>query len=159
MYVPRYKERKPKLFFIPRLFYFKLLSKAYPVVMIAAFTDSVNTFNTVIIATKIYQNISVRHIINKSSFACEYQMIYQSNALMVYHSLVIPTCLSFQQPNRVTKDGDLIMASEKTRKQILNQADCLEKIRHIIFQASTLPKELTPEQKELIKKRYELSVT
>lgn len=47
------------------------------------------------------------------------------------------------------------MTSEKTRKQMLNQADCLDKIRHAIFQASVLPKELTQEQKDLIKKRYD----
>lgn len=63
--------------------------------------------------------------------------------------------LKEQQPNRVTKNGDFVVTSEKTRKQILNQADCLDKIRNMIFQASVLPKELTPEQKALIKKRQE----
>lgn len=47
-----------------------------------------------------------------------------------------------------------MVKSEKTRKQMLNQADCLDKIRHMIFQASILPKELTPEQLALIKQRY-----
>ncbi|XP_060560267.1 large ribosomal subunit protein mL62-like [Ruditapes philippinarum] len=58
-----------------------------------------------------------------------------------------------QQANKITKNGDFIVTSEKTRKQILNQADCLDKIRHMIFQASILPKELTPEQKAVIEKR------
>ncbi|WAQ96456.1 ICT1-like protein [Mya arenaria] len=60
-----------------------------------------------------------------------------------------------EQQNRVTKNGELIVTSEKTRKQILNQADCLDKIRHMIFQASRKPKELTPYELELIAKREE----
>jgi len=47
----------------------------------------------------------------------------------------------------------MIVSSDKTRKQILNQADCLEKIRHMVFQASIKPKEITPEEIALQKKR------
>ena len=48
--------------------------------------------------------------------------------------------------NRLTKDGYFIVKSEKTRKAILNQADCLEKIRAYIFEASQKPRELTKDE-------------
>ncbi|KAL4240860.1 Peptidyl-tRNA hydrolase ict1 [Mactra antiquata] len=63
--------------------------------------------------------------------------------------------LKEQQENRINKNGELIVVSEKTRKQILNQADCLDKLRQMIFTAAIKPKEITPEQIELQKKREE----
>ncbi|KAH3747399.1 peptidyl-tRNA hydrolase ICT1, mitochondrial-like [Dreissena polymorpha] len=60
-----------------------------------------------------------------------------------------------QQQNRINKNGELIVTSEKTRKQILNQADCLDKIRNMVFQASVKPKELEPWEQEQIKQREE----
>lgn len=43
----------------------------------------------------------------------------------------------------------MIVKSEKTRKAMLNQADCLEKIRALIFEASVVPRGLDAE--ELVK--------
>lgn len=54
----------------------------------------------------------------------------------------------------MNKDGELVVSSDKTRKQILNQADCLDKIRNMVFQASVKPKELSPEEIALKKKRF-----
>ncbi|XP_045212282.2 peptidyl-tRNA hydrolase ICT1, mitochondrial-like [Mercenaria mercenaria] len=88
---------------------------------------------------KVNTKVEVRFNIDKASWIPEW----------------IKPKLKEQQQNRVTKDGDFVVRSEKTRKQILNQADCLDKIRHMIFQASVLPKELTPEQKAIIKEREE----
>jgi glutaredoxin 2 len=79
-------------------------------------------------------------------------LLYKVTSVLTYFTLQL------QQANKITKNGDFIVTSEKTRKQILNQADCLDKIRHMIFQASILPKELTPEQKAVIEKRYNLTV-
>ena len=61
--------------------------------------------------------------------------------------------LVIQERNRVTKDGYLIITSEKTRKQILNQADCLNRLRAMIFDASKKLREPTPEELELAAKR------
>ena len=59
-----------------------------------------------------------------------------------------------QEANRITKHGDFIVTSDKTRKQILNQGDCLNRLRTMIFDASVLPKEPTPEELELAAKRF-----
>ena len=48
-----------------------------------------------------------------------------------------------QEEGRITKDGVMIVRSEKTRSRILNQADCLDKIRHMVFQACVKPKQPT----------------
>jgi hypothetical protein len=59
----------------------------------------------------------------------------------------------FQEKGRITKNGDFIITSDRTRKQILNQADCMDKIRGAIRQASIRPKEPSPEDIALKNKR------
>ena len=54
----------------------------------------------------------------------------------------------------MNKEGYLIVRSEKTRKALLNQADCLEQIRSMILQASFKPKGLTQEEKLKIEIEY-----
>ncbi|KAK7004682.1 peptidyl-tRNA hydrolase ICT1 mitochondrial [Biomphalaria glabrata] len=61
--------------------------------------------------------------------------------------------LSEQEQGRLTKDGYLIVKSDMTRKQLLNQADCMNKIRQMIFTASFIPKKPTKEDVELHEKR------
>src|SRR5436853_1351662 len=41
-----------------------------------------------------------------------------------------------QQRNRITADGDLIVTSQRFRDQERNKEDCLEKLRHMILQAT-----------------------
>ncbi|XP_064600418.1 large ribosomal subunit protein mL62-like [Liolophura sinensis] len=57
--------------------------------------------------------------------------------------------LLHEQRSRINKDGVLIVTSEKTRKQMLNQADCMDKIRTMIFNCSRLPPEPTEEEVKL----------
>lgn len=59
-----------------------------------------------------------------------------------------------QEKNRITKHGELVITSDKTRKQILNQADCLNRIRTLIFDASKKPKEPTAEELAAKERRY-----
>ena len=59
-----------------------------------------------------------------------------------------------QEHGRVTKEGFFVVRSDMTRKQMLNQADCLNKLRNMIYRASELPKEPTSEDIELKEKRY-----
>ncbi|ESO07693.1 hypothetical protein HELRODRAFT_75878 [Helobdella robusta] len=63
--------------------------------------------------------------------------------------------LKIKEAGRITKDGYLVVTSDKTRKQLLNQADCFDKIRTIIWacQENTY----TPSQQEIeeIKSRQE----
>ena len=35
--------------------------------------------------------------------------------------------------NQITKDGFLVVKSDRTRSQLLNQADALQKLRHFIW--------------------------
>ncbi|CAG5117721.1 unnamed protein product [Candidula unifasciata] len=56
---------------------------------------------------------------------------------------------------KLTKDGYLVLRSDMTRKQILNQADCMNKLRNLIFAASTLPK--PPTQQEIKVKEERLA--
>jgi len=49
-----------------------------------------------------------------------------------------------QQRNRITVDGDLIVTSQRYRDQERNKEDCLEKLRHMILQATLIPKPRKP---------------
>src|SRR5216683_6927912 len=49
-----------------------------------------------------------------------------------------------QQRNRITADGDLIVTSQRYRDQERNKEDCLEKLRHMILQATLIPKPRKP---------------
>lgn len=71
----------------------------------------------------------------------------------------IPTAarekLSNLHSNNLTKDGFLILKSDKTRMQTLNLADCMDKLRCYIREAEKPPPEVLPETLEIIKKRIE----
>jgi len=45
-----------------------------------------------------------------------------------------------QQKNRLTKDGELLITSQKTRDQGRNLDDCLEKLRALVLAALHVPK-------------------
>ena len=47
-------------------------------------------------------------------------------------------------PSHFTKDGDLLISSQKTRDQLKNREDCLEKLQKMILKASTIPKPRIP---------------
>lgn len=68
---------------------------------------------------------------------------YQLRVLSCGVILYVP--ISFKNINRINKDGYLIITSEKTRKNLLNQADCIEKIRTMIFEAAKVPKGISKE--------------
>ncbi|XP_022315341.1 large ribosomal subunit protein mL62-like [Crassostrea virginica] len=58
------------------------------------------------------------------------------------------------EKSRITKDGYFVVTSEKTRNQMLNQADCLAKIREMVFNSSKKPVEMTEEYKQVLQKRF-----
>jgi len=60
-------------------------------------------------------------------------------------------------PSHFTKDGDLLMTSQKTRDQLKNREDCLEKLQHMIFEASKIPKLRIPTKrtKSSVRRRLE----
>lgn len=70
------------------------------------------------------------------------------------HYLICTLLFFFQAAGKINKTGYLIIKSDKTRKQILNQADCIEKIRKLVFTASKKPDEPTEEDMQLKAKRY-----
>ena len=57
---------------------------------------------------------------------------------------------------RITKAGYLVVNSDKTRVQLMNQADCLDKLRCIIRAADKKPYEPSEEDVALLEKRYPL---
>ncbi|XP_046577703.1 peptidyl-tRNA hydrolase ICT1, mitochondrial-like [Haliotis rubra] len=59
-----------------------------------------------------------------------------------------------KEAGRITKGGYLVVTSDATRKQMLNQADCMEKIRTVIFGAGELPRELTEQERTVRDRRY-----
>ncbi|KAK7500989.1 hypothetical protein BaRGS_00007869 [Batillaria attramentaria] len=65
----------------------------------------------------------------------------------------IKSKLTEMQKTRITKDGYLVVTSDRTRKQMLNQADCMDKIRTMVFKAAEKPRGLTEEETELRDKR------
>lgn len=60
-----------------------------------------------------------------------------------------------EQKHRINKRNEFIITSEKTRTQLLNQADCVDRIRHYIreAEAAATPKEVDPEEEALAEKR------
>jgi len=58
------------------------------------------------------------------------------------------------QKNRINKKNEFVITSEVTRTQLLNQADCMDRIRHYIREAEVkaTPKEIDPEEVERMKK-------
>jgi hypothetical protein len=61
-----------------------------------------------------------------------------------------------QENNRINKGGYFITTSHRTRKQHLNQVDCLDKIRIAVFTAMKEPKPPSEEDLQLIEKRLNL---
>ncbi|XP_047529470.1 peptidyl-tRNA hydrolase ICT1, mitochondrial [Vanessa atalanta] len=55
---------------------------------------------------------------------------------------------------KLSKEGFLILRSDVTRSQQLNLADCLQKLRNIIREASVTKKEASPETTERIRQRH-----
>ncbi|GIY55870.1 peptidyl-tRNA hydrolase ICT1, mitochondrial [Caerostris darwini] len=63
--------------------------------------------------------------------------------------------LSKLHHNKITKDGFMVLRSDKTRLQTLNLADCMDKLRCYIREAEKPPPEILPETLALQKKRQE----
>ncbi|XP_004592984.2 large ribosomal subunit protein mL62 [Ochotona princeps] len=57
--------------------------------------------------------------------------------------------------NKINRSGELILTSESSRYQFRNLADCLQKIRDMIAEASQMPKEPSQEDARLWKMRIE----
>ncbi|XP_003743694.1 peptidyl-tRNA hydrolase ICT1, mitochondrial [Galendromus occidentalis] len=55
----------------------------------------------------------------------------------------------------INKEGFIIFSSERTRKQFLNTADCIDRIRSVVFEACKKPPEITEDTKLMLKKRLE----
>ena len=60
-------------------------------------------------------------------------------------------------PSHFTKDGDLLITSQKTRDQLKNREDCLEKLQNILLKASKISKPRIPTKrtKSSIRRRLE----
>jgi len=60
-------------------------------------------------------------------------------------------------PSHFTKDGDLLITSQKTRDQLKNREDCLEKLQNMLLKASKVPKPRIPTKrtKSSIRRRLE----
>lgn len=46
--------------------------------------------------------------------------------------------------NRITKEGDLVLASDRFRDQLRNREDCLERLERMIREAASPPKKRRP---------------
>ncbi|MCL2744327.1 MAG: aminoacyl-tRNA hydrolase [Planctomycetaceae bacterium] len=60
-------------------------------------------------------------------------------------------------PSHFTKDGNLLVTSQKTRDQLKNREDCLEKLQNMLLKASQIPKKRIPTKptKGSIRRRLE----
>lgn len=54
---------------------------------------------------------------------------------------------------RVSKEGFLVVRSDKTRSQQINLADAMERLRELIRKAEFVPPEPSPETEEMIRRR------
>jgi peptidyl-tRNA hydrolase ICT1 len=59
----------------------------------------------------------------------------------------------FQHRTKITKEGVLVIRSDKTRLQHLNLADALEQLRTLIRAAAEPPKEVSPETQERLRRQ------
>jgi len=67
---------------------------------------------------------------------------------------VLKPKLLLAESDLITKDGYLVVTSSKTRSQMLNQADCLDRLRAMIRQCATKTRSPpTQDELELIKQR------
>ena len=58
-----------------------------------------------------------------------------------------------QCASSINKDGFLIVSSERTRKQFINTADCIDRIRSFVYEACKPPPEISEDTKLMLKKR------
>uniref|UniRef100_I3MP84 Mitochondrial ribosomal protein L58 n=1 Tax=Ictidomys tridecemlineatus TaxID=43179 RepID=I3MP84_ICTTR len=63
--------------------------------------------------------------------------------------------IALKHKNKINREGELILTSESSRYQFRNLADCLQKIRDIIAEASQMPKEPSKEDAQLQRIRIE----
>lgn len=63
--------------------------------------------------------------------------------------------LAAKVKTRITADGFVVFRSDLTRSQQLNVADCLEKLRSVIYSASQPDPKPSPDTAEKLRKRYE----
>ncbi|XP_040845633.1 peptidyl-tRNA hydrolase ICT1, mitochondrial isoform X2 [Ochotona curzoniae] len=63
--------------------------------------------------------------------------------------------MAVMHKNKINRSGELILTSESSRYQFRNLADCLQKIRDMIAEASQMPKEPSQEDAQLWKMRIE----
>ncbi|ELW68329.1 Peptidyl-tRNA hydrolase ICT1, mitochondrial [Tupaia chinensis] len=57
--------------------------------------------------------------------------------------------IAITHKNKINRSGELILTSESSRYQFRNLADCLQKIRDMIAEASQVPKEPSKEDAQL----------
>ncbi|XP_078510612.1 large ribosomal subunit protein mL62 [Lissotriton helveticus] len=55
--------------------------------------------------------------------------------------------------NKINKSGELIITSEVSRYQMRNLADCLQKLRDMVTESSTMPKVVSKEEAEVRRMR------
>lgn len=76
-------------------------------------------------------------------------------SLLNFDSVELWLCLySLQHKNKINRAGELILTSECSRYQFRNLADCLQKIRDMIAEASQTAKEPSKEDVALKRLRY-----
>ncbi|VTJ59336.1 Hypothetical predicted protein [Marmota monax] len=63
--------------------------------------------------------------------------------------------IALKHKNKINREGELILTSESSRYQFRNLADCLQKIRDMIAEASQMPKEPSKEDAQLQRIRIE----
>ncbi|XP_010340741.1 large ribosomal subunit protein mL62 isoform X2 [Saimiri boliviensis] len=63
--------------------------------------------------------------------------------------------IAIMHKNKINKSGELVLTSESSRYQFRNLADCLQKIRDMIAEASQTPKEPSKEDAKLQRLRIE----
>lgn len=59
----------------------------------------------------------------------------------------------FKNQTRINRDGYFIIFSDETRQRLLNQAQCLDRIRALIREASIVPKGLSEEERKTFEQR------
>lgn len=63
--------------------------------------------------------------------------------------------IALTHKNKINKAGELVLTSESSRYQFRNLAECLQKIRDMIAEASQVPKEPSKEDARLQRLRIE----
>lgn len=80
---------------------------------------------------------------------CNFQIV----PMLLVDRIQLPMVIFFQEKHRINKDGYFVTTSHKTRQMLLNQGDCINKIRTAVFNSMKVNEPPTEEYLKEVQRR------